>query len=187
MAGRLQLSDIKDKYKKRIDLSYKSIKISEKRIFWDFGKEERRKSLEEKLEKYLKEYSISCLENIVPVGESADDGITEIKKDIVANLTEAFKKQTDVQLKSKIAQALRKIDDENCIYYSLSSLHDPDLCEKERNEVWMDIIGQWKQNNISTDIDSLCNAMRAMLKYQTSTNVRQILENLFRSRVLIVD
>ena len=54
--------------------------------------------------------------------------------------------------------------------------------------MWMDIIGQWKNNNMNTDIDSLCNTMRAMLKRQISqkSRVSIFLKEFFRPRVLIV-
>ena len=140
---------------------------------------------EEKLGKLLKELPISCLENIVPVRGNADDAITEIKKHIVANLIEAFQKETNVQLRSNIARALRKIDRENCINVSLSSLHDPDVCRKERNELWIDIIGKWKNNHRNIDIESLCNALKAMLKRQIYENAKGsiFIKKLFRSRV----
>ena len=143
----------------------------------------------EELEKCLKEFPISSLKNIVPVREKIDDAIEEMKKYAIADLTEAFKKEINVQLKPNIAKALRKIDNENWINYSLNGLHSPDLCEKERNELWMDIIGRSKKNYRNTDIDSVCNAMRAMLKRQikTKSRVSIFLKEFFRSRVLIID
>ena len=108
---------------------------------------------------------------------------------MVADLTEAFKKETNVGLKSNIARALGRIDHENNLYFSIISLHDPDVGKKERNELWMDIIDRSKKNYRNTDIDSLCNAMRAMLKRQikTKSRVSIFLKEFFRSRVLIID
>ena len=144
----------------------------------------------EKLEKCLEEFPISSLKNIVPLRGKTDDAIEDkIKKFVVADLTEAFKKETNFRLKSNIAKALRKIDNENWINYSLNGLHSPDLCEKERNEMWMDIFGRSRKNYRNTDIDSFCNAMRAMLQRQIKKTLRVsiFLKELFRQRVLIID
>ena len=138
-----------------------------------------------KLENFLKAFPISSLKNIVPVRESVDDAIEDLKKCTIANLTKAYNKETNVHLKSNIARALRKLDYENCFNFSLFSLQGPVVCKKERNEMWMDIIGQWKNNNMNTDIDSLCNTMRAMLKRQISqkSRVSIFLKEFFRPRV----
>ena len=143
----------------------------------------------EKLEKCLEEFPISSLKNIVPVRGKIDDAIEDIKKYVVADLTEAFKKETNFRLKSNIARALGRIDHDNNLYFSVISLQGHDVCVKERNELWMDIIGRWKKNYRNTDIDSLCNAMRAMLKRQikTKSRVSIFLKEFFRSRVLIID
>ena len=143
----------------------------------------------EKLKKCLEEFPISSLKNIVPVKGKIDDAIEDIKKYVVADLTAAFKKETNVRLKSNIARALRKLDNENCSDFSLTGLHGPDVGIKERNELWMDIIGRSKKNYRNTDIDSVCNAMRAMLKRQikTKSRVSIFLKEFFRSRVLIID
>ena len=143
----------------------------------------------EELEKCLTEFPISSLKNIVPVRGTINDAIKVIKKYAVADLTEAFKKETNVGLKSNIARALGRIDHENNLNFSVISLQAHEVCVKERNELWMDIICRWKKNYRNTDIDSLCNAMRAMLKRQikTKSRVSIFLKEFFRSRVLIID
>ena len=143
-------------------------------------------------EKELRQYPISCLENIVQVKGTVDCAISDMRKYTKETLIQAYNNENDLQLKRKLAHALGKSSVNPPLHYFTIVLHDPDLCDKQRNKVWKEIIDRWRRKDYKTiDINNLREALKAIYerpidkKSKGSTGVLQsgeILKQLFRFR-----
>ena len=101
------------------------------------------------------------------------------------NLIQAYNNEDNFQLKRTIARALGMFNGETPLRYLMIELHDPDMCNKHRNRIWKEIIDRWSREDHKTiDINNLRYAMKAINERLTKGSTREILKQLFRSRVL---
>ena len=133
-------------------------------------------------EQELKTYPISCLKNIVPIRGTADHISNEMQKYAKETLKQAYNCEENLQLKRKIAHALGMCCVNPPLHYYTIVLHDPDLCDKQRNKVWNDIIDQWRRNHHKAiDINNLRDALKAIYERFSNETSRGsvILKQLF--------
>ena len=133
-------------------------------------------------EKELKKYPISCLKNIIHVKGNAEYTSNEMQKHVKATLIESYNTENDLQLKRKIAHALGLCYVDPPLHYFTIVLHDPDLCDKQRNKVWHEIIDRWRRNHHKTiDINNLRDALKAIYERPIDEKSRgaTILKQLF--------
>ena len=112
-------------------------------------------------EKELKQYSISCLKNIVHVEGTTADAIAKMQKYAKENLIQSYKDEKDIQLKFKIAYALGMC---SSMPHCLIALRDPDLSNQQRYVVWQKVIDRWRKppnNHKSIDISHFRDALKA--------------------------
>ena len=118
-------------------------------------------------EKELKQYSISCLKNIVHVEGTTADVIAEMQKYAKENVIQSYNDEKDWQLKFKIAHALGNF---SSIHYFFTVLRDPDLSNRQRNDVWKKVIDRWRKepsdNHKSIDISHFRDALKARDEYE---------------------
>ena len=139
-------------------------------------------------EKELRQYPISCLENIVHVKGTVYCAISDMQKYTKEILIQACNNENDIQLKRKIAHALGSCYVNTPLHYFTIVVHDPDLCDKQRNKVWKEIIHRWRRKDDKTiDINNLREALRAIYERPIDKKSKgltgEILKQLFRFRV----
>ena len=137
----------------------------------------------------LKTYPISCLKNIIPVGGTADHASTEMQKYAKQALKQAYNNEKNLQLKHKIANALGMCSVNPPLHYFTIALQDPDLCDKQRNRVWKEIIDRWSRSQHKTiDVNNLRDALRAIYEKpffsEEKSRNTAIFKSFFRQRVL---
>ena len=133
----------------------------------------------------LKKYPISCLKNIIHVGGTADHASTEMQRYVKETLKQAYNNEGILQLKHKIARALGMCSVNPPLHYFTIALRDPDLCDKQRNRVWKEIIDRWPRNQHKTiETNNLRDALKAIYEKpffkEDKSRSTEIFKNFFR-------
>ena len=120
---------------------------------------------------------------------AVDSAILDMRKYTKETLIQAYNNENDLQLKRKIAHALGMCYANPPLHYFTIVLHDPDLCDKQRNKVWKEIIDRWRRkDNKTIDINNLRDALKAIyerpIDEKSKGSTREVLKKLFRHRVL---
>ena len=159
---------------------------TEKYMRFISGRKKRTEFLVE-FEEELKQYPISCLQNIVHVEGTTADAIAEMQNYAKENLIQSYNNQKDMQLKFKIAHGLGNISSKHFFFIAL---RDPDLSDQQRNEVWKKVIGKFRKKSYykQIDIKNLQDTLKASLERsfdeKTGNSTKEVLKRLFRFRVL---
>ena len=119
---------------------------------------------------------------------TVDCVITDMRKYTKETLIQAYNNENKLQLKRKLAHALGMCYVNPPLHYFTIVLHDPDLCDKQRNKVWKEIIDRWRRKDYKTiDINNLREALRAIyerpIDKKSKGSTGEILKQLFRFRV----
>ena len=134
---------------------------TEKYMRFISGRKKRTEFLVE-FEEELKQYPISCLQNIVHVEGTTADAIAEMQNYAKENLIQSYYNEKDIRLKFTIAHALGNF---SSIHYFFTVLRDPDLSNQQRNDVWKKVIDRWQKepsdNHKSIDISHFRDALKA--------------------------
>ena len=137
----------------------------------------------------MRKYSVTCLKNIIPVGGTTDHASTEMQKYAKEALKQAYNNEENLQIKQKIAHALGLCSMNPPLHYFSIALQDHDLCDKQRNKVWKEIIDRWSRNQHKTiDVNNLRDALKAIYEKPFFSEEKSrntlILKSFFRQRVL---